>query len=165
MEQWFKDRVETSPVNIYGRREDDLGKERDTVPQPSQCQSHRAGWTYTVTVKTQAVLPAQKNLRGKIFLSIFGDQGSLSDPILSETPSTHQAFHAGGEDVIELKSSQRLGEVNATFGKFADRTCLSVHRTFTQSNYGARSPNGNRGCANLSRSSMLQPHGNRLLER
>ena len=112
VERWFKEKTDTVPVNIYGQREDDLGKQDSINEHVSFRLSFVLGWIYTVTVKTQAVLPAQKNLHGKIFLTISGENDSLTDTILSATKSTQQTFHAGGEDVIELKSSQRLGEVN-----------------------------------------------------
>ena len=65
---------------------------------------------YSVTIKTQAVLPAKTNLRGKILLSIYGEQCSLNDAILGSGRLMHGLFHAGGEDTIELKSSKRLGD-------------------------------------------------------
>jgi len=64
-------------------------------------------WIYSVIIKTQAVLPAQTNLRGKLFLSIYGDKASLNDAVFGSTRS----IHAGGENTIELKSTKRLGEV------------------------------------------------------
>ena len=70
------------------------------------------GWIYSVTVKTQAVLPAQTHLRGKILLSIYGENASLNDALLASSTFTQDVFHAGGEDLIELRNSTRLGEVN-----------------------------------------------------
>ncbi|CAF1436666.1 unnamed protein product [Rotaria magnacalcarata] len=95
VEQWLTENTLDNPVNVFGQREDDLG------------------WMYSVTIKTQAVLPAKTNLRGKILLSIYGEQGSLNDAILGSGRLMHGLFHAGGEDTIELKSSKRLGEIHS----------------------------------------------------
>ncbi|CAF3752454.1 unnamed protein product [Rotaria socialis] len=95
VEQWLTENALDNPVNVFGQREDDLG------------------WMYSVTIKTQAVLPAKTNLRGKILLSIYGEQGSLDDAILGSGRLMHGLFHAGGEDMIELKSNKRLGEINS----------------------------------------------------
>jgi len=45
----------------------------------------------------------------------------------------HGLFHAGGENNIELKSNQRLGEVKKTFDLF-QKTFYINHR-FIQLNY------------------------------
>lgn len=79
---------------------------------------HYPGWIYTVNVKTQAVLPAQTNLRGKIYLSIQGENASLNDSLLASGRLMHGLFHPGGEATIELKSDQRLGEVSDLFFSF-----------------------------------------------
>lgn len=68
--------------------------------------SYPIGWIYSVRVKTQAILPVQTSLKGKIILSINGEKDSLNDAVLGSG-----RFHAGGEDIIELKSIKRLGEV------------------------------------------------------
>ncbi|CAF4399267.1 unnamed protein product, partial [Adineta steineri] len=70
-------------------------------------------WIYSVTIKTQAVLPAQTNLRGKIVLSIYGENSSLNDAILSSGRLMYGLFHAGSEDTIEMKSPKRLGEIHS----------------------------------------------------
>ncbi|CAF3836154.1 unnamed protein product [Rotaria sordida] len=95
VEQWFIENTYDNPINIFGQREDDIG------------------WIYFVTVKTQAVLPVQTSLRGKILLSIYGEYASLNDAILGSGRLMHGLFHAGGEDIIELKSNKRLGEINS----------------------------------------------------
>ncbi|UJR31343.1 hypothetical protein I4U23_018839 [Adineta vaga] len=95
VEQWFTQITNDNPVNIYGQREDDIG------------------WTYSVTVKTQAVLPAQTNLRGKIILSIYGQNSSLNNAILGSGRLMYGLFHAGSEDTIELKSTKRLGDIHS----------------------------------------------------
>ena len=111
------------------------------------------GWIYSVTVKTQAVLPAQTHLRGKILLSIHGENASLNDALLASSTFTQDVFHAGGEDLIELRNSTRLGEVNVirAFPDIVTRSILS--------NYASMSPNGNRGCATRSRFSTRVPTG------
>lgn len=84
-----------------------------SIRRTSKCIEcvHHAGWIYSVTVKTQAVLPAQTNLRGKILLSIHGENSLLNDGILGSGRFMNGLFHAGGEETIELKSNKRLGEV------------------------------------------------------
>ncbi|CAF3800670.1 unnamed protein product [Adineta steineri] len=95
VEQWFTEKIEDNPVNIFAQREDDIG------------------WIYSVTIKTQAVLPAQTNLRGKIILSIYGENSSLNDAILGSGRLMYGLFHAGSEDTIEIKSPKRLGEIHS----------------------------------------------------
>ncbi|CAF1154399.1 unnamed protein product [Adineta ricciae] len=95
VEQWFTEKDNDHPMNIYGQREDDIG------------------WTCSVTVRTQAVLPAQTNLRGKLLISIYGQNFSLIDAILGSGRLMYGLFHAGSEDTIELKSAKRLGEIHS----------------------------------------------------
>jgi hypothetical protein len=97
-----------------------------------------------VVVKTQAVLPAQTSLRGKIFLSIYGENSSLNDAILGTGRLNHGIFHAGGEDIIELKSNKRLGEVrNLLFLQ----SIYSIKNRFIRLNYVLKLLNGNHGYA------------------
>ena len=109
MERWFREKTEDNPVVILGQREDDSGKYYDK--KSIDADVHHPDWIYSITVKTQAVLPAQTNLRGKIFLSIQGENASLNDSLLASGRLMHGLFHAGGEATIELKSDRRLGEV------------------------------------------------------
>ncbi len=103
-------------MNILGQREDDIGKfSYEKIIQ--NCLYHR-GWIYSVTVKTQAVLPAQTNLRGRICLSIYGENSSLNDAILGSGRLMHGLFHAGSEETIEVKSNKRLGEVINSLSHF-----------------------------------------------
>lgn len=87
------------------------------------------GWIYSVTVKTQAVLPAQTHLRGKILLSIHGENASLNDALLASSTFTQDVFHAGGEDLIELRNSTRLGEVKVSSEYFLTSCVDSFYRT------------------------------------
>ena len=127
VEQWFTEANSSNPVSIYGQREDDLGKSMlashfDTIFDDS-------GWIYSVTVKTQAVLPVQTTLRGKILLSIYGEVTSLDDAVLASDEHVLAAFHAGGEHLVELKSSRRLGEVVFSYRSVMKRTSFSLNRS------------------------------------
>jgi len=106
--------------------------------------SYYQGWIYSVKVKTQAVLPAQTTLRGKIFLSIYGENSSLNDAILGSGRLMQGLFHAGGEDNIELKSNKRLGEVKKTSFYFIEILYEILNR-FIQLNYVLKLLNGNHG--------------------
>ena len=110
VEQWLTEANNTTPVTIYSQREDDLGQ---SMPASLFWYDIPVGlgWTYSVTVKTQAVLPAQTALQGKLILSIFGETTSLDDAVLASDTQMPAALHAGVEHLVELKSSQRLGEV------------------------------------------------------
>jgi hypothetical protein len=110
-----------------------------------------SGWTYTITVKTQAILPVQTNLRGKIFISIYGEQASIVDAVLASIKSIQEAFHPGGEDLIDLQSRQRLGEVTSSIDNIDHKTIFTYIR-YIRLNYDWTSPNGNHGCAKVSRS-------------
>jgi hypothetical protein len=69
------------------------------------------GWPYSVSIKTQAILPVNTFLRGKLIFSIHGDQASLLDTTLLTGKSLCRRLSPGAEEIIELKSDQRLGEV------------------------------------------------------
>ncbi|CAF1111112.1 unnamed protein product [Didymodactylos carnosus] len=94
VDRWFMDKTGDISVDVLGQREDD------------------ADWTYTVIVKTQAVLPAQTSLRGKIILSIRGKNSQLNDIVLGSGREMFQLFHAGNEDTIELKTAKRLVDIS-----------------------------------------------------
>jgi hypothetical protein len=62
------------------------------------------GWPYSVSIKTQAILPVNTFLRGKLIFSIHGTT-------LLTGKSLCRRLSPGAEEIIELKSDQRLGEV------------------------------------------------------